>query len=110
MADSVLLDTNGWLALLNSGDSTHAAADHVWRDLIGRGSRILLTDWIVAETGNGSARSRARHRVSEAVQATINDPRVELVIVDEELLFAHWSSLGSTRTKRGVLLIAPVSS
>jgi uncharacterized protein len=86
MASSVFLDTNGWLTLLNSDESRHVEADGVWRELIGRGSRVVLTDWIIAETGNGSARSREKRKYLEAVQATINHPRVELIVVDEQLL------------------------
>lgn len=86
MASSLLLDTSGWIALLHSGDSKHGEADRVWRRLIGRGYRVLLTDWIIAETGNGSARSHDRERFAEAVKATISDPRVELVDIDETLL------------------------
>lgn len=86
MARNVFLDTNGWLSLLNSGDVGHQVADSIWRDMIRRGARLIVTDWVVAETGNGSARSRTRHRFVDAVQATLKHPRVELVIVDEALL------------------------
>jgi predicted nucleic acid-binding protein len=86
MANSVFLDTNGWLALLNSGDSRHVEADAVWRDLIRRGAGIVLTDWVIAETANGAARSRHRSRIAEAVRATIEDTRVKLIVIDEELL------------------------
>jgi predicted nucleic acid-binding protein len=86
MPSSVFLDTNGWLALLNSGDSKHLEAEKAWRDVIARGARVVLTDWIIAETGNGSARSQRRHQFSAAVQATVRDARVELVIVEKDLL------------------------
>jgi predicted nucleic acid-binding protein len=86
MANNVFLDTNGWLALLNSGDSKHHEADQLWRGLISRGVEVVLTDWIIAETGNGSARSRRRSRFSESAQATLVDPRVNLVIVHQDLL------------------------
>jgi hypothetical protein len=42
MSREVFLDTNGWFALLNSADALHADA--------GR-----LTDWVIAESGNGLA-------------------------------------------------------
>jgi len=31
--NTVFLDTNGWLALLNASDQLHSQADAVWRDL-----------------------------------------------------------------------------
>jgi predicted nucleic acid-binding protein len=46
----------------------------------------VLTDWINAETGNGSARSRERHRFSEAADAIIHHHRVDLVTIDAQLL------------------------
>ena len=101
MASSLFLDTNGWLALLHTGDAKHQEADGVWRDLISQRYHVVLTDWIVAETGNGSARSRDSLRFAAAAQATIGDSRVELVVVNEELLGARWNSSGDTRTSFG---------
>jgi len=86
MASSILLDANGWLALLNSADALHAQADHVWRDIVTGKHRIVLTDWIVAETGNGLARSREKSRLMEALNRILRHPRGELVFVDNELL------------------------
>jgi len=50
-AEPVFLDTNGWLALLNASDSLHSAASFAWAGVLDRGGRVVLTDWIVAETG-----------------------------------------------------------
>jgi predicted nucleic acid-binding protein len=44
MTNSVLLDTNGWLALLNTDDVDHSRAEAVWLTLIRRGARVILTD------------------------------------------------------------------
>jgi uncharacterized protein len=87
MAGSVFLDTSGWLALLNSGDPLHQSADRIWRQVVGSSTRVVFTDWIIAETGNGSARSKSRHRFVDAVKAILGDSRVELIVVDSELLF-----------------------
>jgi hypothetical protein len=86
MSRSILLDTNGWLMLLNSGDARHSAADRLWREVIQAGANVVLTDWIVAETGNGSARSGDRHGFVDAAKAIIHEPRVELISIDENLL------------------------
>jgi predicted nucleic acid-binding protein len=99
MANSLFLDTNGWLALLHAGDSKHREADNVWRDMIGRGYHVVLTDWIIAETGNGSARSKDRGLLAEAVQTTIGDSRVELIVVEQELLNRALEFFGQHRDK-----------
>ena len=65
---SVLVDTSGWIALLNVDDQHHQQAQEVMLQL-GQGNRPLVTtDWILAETGNGLSASpdleRAAHEVS----------------------------------------------
>ena len=72
----VFLDTNGWIALLNSSDALHATVSSVWSDLLRRSSTIFLTDWIVAETGNGLARTNARKRFPRAVETHPGEPCV----------------------------------
>jgi predicted nucleic acid-binding protein len=83
--DPVFLDTNGWLALLNASDSLHSAASFAWAGLLDRGGRVVLTDWIVAETGNGLARSGARSRFAAAVELIRSSPRADLVHVSQAL-------------------------
>lgn len=85
-ARTVFLDTNGWLALLNSSDALHATARSQWADLVRQGSSILLTDWIVAETGNGLARTRARSRFASAVELIRSSPSARLLPVTPALL------------------------
>lgn len=84
-ADAVFLDTNGWLALLNATDSLHAAASLAWASLLSRGDRVVVTDWVVAETGNGLARTSARNRFAAAVELIRSSPRAEWVHVSEPL-------------------------
>ena len=86
MASSIFLDTNGWLALLNSVEVLHGQADRVWRNIVTGKHRIVLTDWIVAETGNGMARSHEKGRLLESLDRVMRNPRCELVFVDSELL------------------------
>jgi predicted nucleic acid-binding protein len=82
---AVFLDTNGWLALLNSADALHFAAKSCWSDLVRGGATFLLTDWIVAETGNGLARSRARGRFVEAVELIRSSSNARLLTVTPDL-------------------------
>ena len=56
-SSSVFLDTSGWIALLNGRDTNHASAVAAWRELAGRGDSVVVTDWIIAEAGNGLAGS-----------------------------------------------------
>lgn len=83
---AVFLDTNGWLALLSSSDSLHPIASARWADLVKEGRSLYLTDWIVAETGNGLARTRARDRFGDAVGLLRSSSRTTLLPVSEGLL------------------------
>jgi predicted nucleic acid-binding protein len=84
--NAVFLDTNGWLALLNASDQLHSRADSVWRDFGQRGYSIVLTDWIIAETGNGLARTQAREGFSQSAGVLLNDPRCRVVFITSTLL------------------------
>jgi predicted nucleic acid-binding protein len=85
-AKRAFLDTNGWIALLNSSDSLHSMADSVWARLLGQGYSILLTDWIIAETGNGLARTSARVHFVDAVELLRVSPRAHLLSVSPQLI------------------------
>jgi uncharacterized protein len=84
--NAVFLDTNGWLALMNASDQLHQRADALWRELGRRGYSIVLTDWIIAETGNGLARTRARDHFSQVIDGVLKDPRCRVVFISAALL------------------------
>ena len=54
------LDTSGWITLLNKGGDLHAEAVRVWDQLSASKRTAVLTDLIVAETGNGMSRGLGR--------------------------------------------------
>jgi predicted nucleic acid-binding protein len=85
MSKTVFLDTNGWIALLNSRDALHPTADFVWHKLGRDGYTVLLTDWVIAETGNGLAR-HSRVQFAKAVDSVRNSSRAEIVYIDEQRL------------------------
>ena len=85
-ADPVFLDTNGWLAILNASDSLHPAATVVWREINTLRRSIVLTDWVIAGTGNGLAKTAARHAFFRAVDLVLTSNRVTVVYIDDTLL------------------------
>jgi predicted nucleic acid-binding protein len=80
-ARTVFLDTNGWLALLNSSDSLHQAASRLWESLVEDGASFVVTDWVIAETGNGLAKTPARRRFNQAVDLFRMSPRSSVFFV-----------------------------
>jgi predicted nucleic acid-binding protein len=85
-ANVVFLDTQGWFALLNAADNLHVAAKAEWNRLSDAGYSVLLTDWIIAETGNGLARTAARPGFVESARRFLGDPLARVVTVTPELL------------------------
>jgi predicted nucleic acid-binding protein len=85
-ANAVFLDTNGWLALLNASEELHQRADAFWRSLGNRNYSVVLTDWIIAETGNGLARTLARERFALIAQSLFTNPRCRVVFVTPSLV------------------------
>lgn len=86
MPNRVFLDTNGWIALLNASDFLHTAAQKVWSDLGKARYEVVLTDLVVAETGNGLARTPARRSLRGALTRVRSSPNAKLVFVTAELL------------------------
>lgn len=81
----VFLDTNGWLALLNADEPLHPEAGATFRQL-GRARReMVLTDWIIAETGNCLARSALRAEFVETVRRFSANPNFRIIPVSAPL-------------------------
>ena len=80
------LDSNGWVAALNTRESLHPIAGKSWLELSREWRAVVLTDRVVAETGNGLARTGARDRFVETVQQMRRNPRFRIVSVGPELM------------------------
>lgn len=83
---AVFLDSNGWIALLNTRDSLHGRAKARWIELSREQRPIVLTQWVVAETGNALARNPTRNRFVDAVQQMLRNPRFRIVSIPSELM------------------------
>lgn len=86
MAGSILLDTSGWIALLNSRETHHQDALDAWESLLTNRRTIVLTDWVIAETGNGLARNKNASPFVGSLQRLLASPRLKLVFVGSELM------------------------
>ena len=82
----VFLDTSGWITLLNASDPQHAHAWEVWRGIVTGARPVVLTDLVVAETGNGLARTRLRAEFVAAVELIRESRTAELVHTDSDRL------------------------
>jgi hypothetical protein len=84
--NSIFLDTNGWLAILNATEQFHAQSVNHWLELMRDGNRVVLTDWVIAETGNGLARTQKKRRFVQVVEEMMEAPTVEIVPIGTRLI------------------------
>ena len=83
--NAVFLDTSGWIALLEEDDNFHAQATAHMKDMRAARRILLTTDWVLAETGNGVARLRARRRFVGAIKRFLDSPAARLIRVDRDI-------------------------
>jgi uncharacterized protein len=82
---AVFIDTSGWIALLNADDALHQSACQLLARFGDGRQSLVTTDWVLAETGNGLARTAARASFADAVQRFRASPQCRLVRVDAVL-------------------------
>jgi predicted nucleic acid-binding protein len=85
MSKGVFVDTSGWIALLNADDHLHGPAVQVLAQLGGDRTGLVTTDWVLAETGNGLARTPARRQLMRAVQTFQRSPQARLLRISGKL-------------------------
>ncbi len=83
--EAVFLDTSGWIALLDSDDLFHRQAAERLEECGAAHRRVVTTDWVLAETGNGLARLPARGQFARAIAIFLASPNSRLVRVNAEL-------------------------
>ena len=84
--NAVFIDTCGWIAVLNADDALHKRASEQLLKLGVTGRSLVTTDWVLAETGNGLARTAARSCLAAAMRRFLESPHCRLVRVGDTLL------------------------
>jgi predicted nucleic acid-binding protein len=85
VSNAAFIDTSGWIGLLNADDQLHKHAAANMEQFRSTNRVIVTTDWVLAETGNGLARTPARRLLAIAIQTLLASPHCRLVRVDETL-------------------------
>ena len=83
--NAVFIDTSGWIAVLNADDALYEPACRQLVELGVERRPLITTDWVLAETGNGLARTVARAGFAGAVQRFRGSSHCRLVHVNDEL-------------------------
>lgn len=97
--DAVFVDTSGWIAVLNADDALHQQACRQLVELGTCSRSLITTDWVLAETGNGLARTVARTNFAEAIARFLGSTNCRLVWVDQ-LLFERSLDLYNQMTDK----------
>jgi predicted nucleic acid-binding protein len=87
-SDPVLVDTSGWIALLNTDDQLHPQATERLRQFGLTRRPLVTTDWVFAETGNGLARRALRPQFVKAVEVFLRSSTGRMVRIDPPLFTA----------------------
>jgi predicted nucleic acid-binding protein len=81
--DAVFVDTSGWIALLNADDQLHTRAATVLRQCRLAQRLLFTTDWVLAETGNGLARTAARRQFPIFVKTLMQSAHSRIVWIND---------------------------
>jgi uncharacterized protein len=99
-SNSVFLDTSGWIALLNHDDEYHAAVLKLLGEFRKTRRDLVTTDWVLAETGNGLARSPAKKPFLQSISTLFQSPQSRLIWIQEEILEAASELYAKTDDKK----------
>ncbi len=75
---AVFLDTVGMLAVWDTTDQWHLAAETAYNELLAQGHMLLTTEMVLCECGNAAARRPYRRRVNVLRRALLEDDLVVL--------------------------------
>ncbi|MEX0643566.1 MAG: PIN domain-containing protein [Pirellulales bacterium] len=82
----VYVDSSAWIAWLHKDDDFHGRAKEELLRLEQLRCELVTTDWVIAESGNGLARTGARPLLMAAVARFESTSRCRLIDVDSVLL------------------------
>jgi predicted nucleic acid-binding protein len=80
----VFLDTVGLIAVWDTADQWHSAAEGTYRRLLSQGRRLVTTAWLLLECGNAAARRPYRRKVNE-LRRTLGDAGLLIEPTSEEV-------------------------
>jgi len=86
----VFLDTVGLVALWNSADQWHVAADRAFAQILARRQPTVTTTFVLLECGNTAARKPFRSKVSQL--RTTLEQRNELIVPTEDDWKQAWTA------------------
>ncbi len=93
------LDTSGLIALVNTDDQWHAAAETVWRELLASGARLVTTSLVLIELGDGLSRIQHRPLAIQIYDSLHAAERIEIVQTTSDHEEQAWQIFRQTDDK-----------
>jgi hypothetical protein len=87
----VFLDTSGLIALVNTSDQSHTAAEAAWVQVVESRASLVTTSLVLAEIGDGLSRIGYREMAVELVDRLHSAPRVTVFPYDPALESGAWA-------------------
>jgi len=84
--DPIFLDASGLVALLNADDWLHEAAARQFESIGVSGQNVITTNLVLAEMGNGLARTPARAVAANFIQDVLAEPKARVFFIDNALM------------------------
>jgi uncharacterized protein len=88
--NSIFLDASGLIAVANTDDQWHSAAESVWNDLVVSNLPLVTTSLVLLELGDGLSRIDQRSLAVALYDRLHASPRVRIMHVSLELETAAW--------------------
>ena len=86
----VFLDTSGLIAVINTDDQWHPAAEAVWQQLVALFTSFLTTSLVLVEDGDGLSRIDQRSLALSVYDRLTNSPLVDVVHSTADLEVRAW--------------------
>lgn len=95
----VFLDTSGLIAVANSDDQWHDAAEAVWHSLVESGVRLITTSLVLVEPGDGLSRIQYRQLALDIYGRLQSSPRVSIIHATPDHTERGWQLFRHRRDK-----------
>ena len=95
----LLVDTSGWLALLNVAETSPVRAGDIYRKRFSASWQIVTHDGILLEVGNSLSSQQWRNNVIAWRERVTSSERVLVVSLNETLLAKGWNLFAARKDK-----------
>jgi len=89
--DNIFVDTAAWIALLDRSDSLHQKADQIFNKLSDDNARLVTTEFILLELGDGFSAAGKRREAFKFIEDLRKSEILRIIPATQELVNEGWS-------------------